>query len=436
MSQELDAEVFETEAKRRIDSLTKNLLECYEELDLIHRLSGRGLATFDPQENMNFILAEAMEIFDADMGWVICAPQGDECFFEPVMNRVSKETVVTMQEALVRACLGDGKSRVLYDVKKELGLDRDDLPDSFLCTLIKTGESVYGALCVGRNAGEDNFTAGDLKLAITMASQAAIALENGMLHRQRLEEEQAMIRLQEEVRIASAIQNNLLPKDIPSPEGYDIAGYTLPASSVGGDYYDFIQCDGGQLALCLGDVSGKGMPAALLMANLQAAIRGQTLMKASPSECLMRSNTLLYRSTDSDRFATCFYGVLDTTDHCLRYANAGHDRPLLFSSNGQRTDLNTSGIVLGILPDSAYGEETIRFEPGDSLIVYSDGITDAADAGDREFGLDRLVEVAAGHGNGSAADLVQRILGAVNDHVGDTPQTDDMTLVVVRRQAS
>lgn len=417
---------------RKIESLTKNLLECYEELDLIYRLSRRGQSTFDPQQNMEFILHEAMEAFEGDLGWVIA--EGEECAFEPVMDRTDDVLVKSLHRALVRDVCREGKSRLFYNLREELGLEGDNNPDSFLCTVIKTDEAMYGALCIGRRAGRENFTAGDLKLAQVVASQAAIALENGLLHRKRLEEEQAMIRLQEEFRLARSIQNNLLPKVTPTPPGYDIAGYTLPARSVGGDYYDFIKRGNGHVALCLGDVSGKGMPAALLMAHLQAAIRGQTLMKASPAECLARSNILLYESTDSDRFATCFYGVLDTTKHCLRYSNAGHDRPILFSASGESETLDSSGLVLGILPDSDYVESSISIEPGDFLLVYSDGIIDAADSEEHEFGLARLTELVRETHDATAKDLLNRILQAVNSHAAGAPQTDDMTLVVIRRE--
>jgi sigma-B regulation protein RsbU (phosphoserine phosphatase) len=176
------------------------------------------------------------------------------------------------------------------------------------------------------------------------------------------------------------------------------------------------------------------MPAALLMAHLQAAIRGQTLMKANPAECLARSNILLYESTDSDRFATCFYGVLDTSNHCLRYSNAGHDRPILFSASGESETLDSSGLVLGILPDSDYAESSISIEPGDFLLVYSDGIIDAADSAEHEFGLARLTGLVRETHDATAKDLLNRILQAVNSHAAGAPQTDDMTLVVIRRE--
>ncbi len=423
-----------SDADRKIESLTRNLLEVYEELDVIYSLAGRGLSSFDPQHQVTYVLDEAMEIFEADLGWVICV-NAEACHFEIVHRGVSEEIIQACQGKVVREVLGGGKSQVRYNLGRNLGRPEAEFPDSFLCAVIRSETVVYGVLCLGRRTGRPNFTAGDLKLADVLASQAAFALENTALHQRRLREEQRMIRLQEEVRLARSIQQNLLPKAVPVVEGYDIAGATLPASTVGGDYYDFIPVEEGRLALCLGDVSGKGMPAALLMAHLQAAIRGQTLMRIDPGPALAHSNTLLYHSTGSDRFATCFYGVLDVREHRLRYANAGHDRPLLISAGGDRSrELDTCGLVLGVIPEAAYPEDSVALEPGDSLLIYSDGIIDAADGEGREFGLDALRDLVRRRPGGSAADTLARVLDTVNAHAGGAPQTDDITVVVVQRQ--
>jgi sigma-B regulation protein RsbU (phosphoserine phosphatase) len=420
------------ESQKRIESLTKNLLECYEELDLIYRLARRGHSAFEPQRHMEFILAEAMEIFEADSGWVVPSP--GEPSFRPVTARTEADTVAAVQRALVDGLVEHGRSRMFYHLAEELHLEGDGIPGAFLASALRTEGGVYGALCVGRSPGRPVFTAGDLKLAGVLASQAAVALENAILHRKRMEEAEILIRLTEEVRLARTIQERLLPKRMPELAGYDIAGRTRPAQSVGGDYFDFIPMAEDKLALALGDVSGKGMPAALLMAHLQAAIRGQTLMAAAPAVCLARSNRLLYSSTDSDRFATCFYGILDARAHVLRYANAGHDRPLLVRGHGGHESLDGAGLVLGILEETGYDEVSLALEPGDVVVVYSDGIIDAADARDEAFGLERLTRLLEAGRADSAPALLDRVFEEVARHGGEAPQTDDMTLVVIRRQ--
>ena len=420
------------ESEIRIDSLTRNLLDCYEELDLIYRLSRRGLSALDAQDNVDFILAEAMEIFEADAGWL--SALGPDPAFRPVSHGVSCDDAAAIEGTVVSRVVASGKSRLFYELKDEMGPGADPAFGTFLCSVLKTDTSVFGALCVGRKPGQSVFTAGDLKLADVLASQAAIGIENATLHRRRMEEREANVRMHEELRLARSIQDRLLPKHMPALEGYEVAGCTIPAQSVGGDYFDFIPMGREHLALCLGDVSGKGMPAALLMAYLQAAIRGQTLQSVSPAECLSRSNRLLFHSTDTDRFATCFYGVLDSRRHHLSYANAGHDRPILVSSEGEAKILDEAGLVLGLLEDSGYQDVSIPLKEGEALVVYSDGIIDAADSGDTEFGQDRLVKLLSGLSGAPADVLLDRIVGEVRRHSGDAPQTDDMTVVVVRRK--
>jgi len=417
----------------RIDSLTRNLLDCYEELDLIYRLSRRGLSALDAQDNVAFILEEAMEIFEADAGWLM--DLGTEPAFRPVAHGITCEVATAIESAVVSRLVSAGKSRLFYELKDEMGHGDDPGFGTFLCSVLKTDRSVFGALCVARKPGRPVFTAGDLKLADVLAMQAAIGLENATLHRRRMEERESIVRMQEELRLARSIQDRLLPKHMPSLEGYEVAGCTIPAQSVGGDYFDFIPMGRGQLALCLGDVSGKGMPAALLMAYLQAAIRGQTLQGVSPAECLARSNRLLFHSTDTDRFATCFYAVLDAERHTLQYANAGHDRPILVSSNGKPILLEQAGLVLGLLEESGYDNATVPLAPGEALVVYSDGIIDADNGQDVEFGKERLLDLLAGLRGAPADVLLERIVGEVGRHSGDAPQTDDMTVVVVRRKA-
>jgi sigma-B regulation protein RsbU (phosphoserine phosphatase) len=243
---------------------------------------------------------------------------------------------------------------------------------------------------------------------------------------QRIEEELARVRL------AARIQKDLLPKEAPRLAGYDLAGRSIPAQTVGGDYFDFVFMDEAHLALCLGDVSGKGLPASLLMANLQAAIRSQVLACASVTDCLSRTNTLLYRSTDAGKFATAFYCVLDLERHELTFSNAGHNPPLLFRSSRPER-LEEGGLMLGAFEGAEFVEASCRIEPGDLLVVYSDGITEAMNGDNEEFGEEGLVEVVNRERERSAEDVLDAIVKAALDFTGDRLQGDDMTLMVLKR---
>lgn len=420
------------DTERRLESLTVNLLECYEELDLIYRLSRGLMTTLDAQESARLVLREAMEIFEADLGWM--APWGPG---EPAFATILEGTTHEALERLRRTAIGDliplGRSQIYDSVPAELRVHGDDLPDALLCAAVRTEAAVYGALCVGRRGAGRRFTARDLKLSNVLTTQAALAIEHTILQRRWREEEQTLIRFEEEMRLARAIQARLLPGAPPRVEGFEIACRGLPARSVGGDYYDFIPLGDDRLALCLADVSGKGMPAALLMANLQATIRSQALSCESPAECARRSNRLLYRSTDTGRFATCFFGVLDLRDGRLRYSNAGHDHPLIVTGEGSRIPLVEGGLGLGMLDDQEYGEGTVTLEPGHVLVAYSDGITETFDAQDREFGREGLEAVLARTRGRSADEILDAVLDAARRHAGDRAQWDDMTLVVLRR---
>jgi sigma-B regulation protein RsbU (phosphoserine phosphatase) len=203
---------------------------------------------------------------------------------------------------------------------------------------------------------------------------------------------------------------------------------------VGGDYYDFMRFGDGRWAVCLGDVSGKGLPASLLMANLQATLRGQTVVGRTVAETIGNSNRLIFESTDPEKFATLFYAVLDVSTGAISFCNAGHEYPMLFTrAGGSPTRLITGGMALGVVPEFAYEEAGTRMDAGDTLIVYSDGIPDAVNEFDQPFGEDRLKECVTEFAGESAATLMDRVVDAVKKHEGGSPRIDDLTLLVIKR---
>jgi phosphoserine phosphatase RsbU/P len=300
---------------------------------------------------------------------------------------------------------------------------------SLVCVPLMIKAELKGVLTVYNKKGSEHFTDDDLRLLAIIAAQSAQVVENARLH----EAEADLQKMREEVQLASRIQMDLLPKEQPQIPGYDIAGRSIPAQVVGGDYFDFIPVDDRRTALCLGDVSGKGLPASLLMANLQATLRGQTPYSDSARACIQRCNKLLFQSTNSEKFVTLFYGILDRERHALSFTNAGHENPFLFSEGGEANRLTEGGVVLSILEDFPYTEATVGLRPGDLLVIFSDGITEAINPAQELFGEDRLAEVIAAHRTAPAQELIEQIMGAVRTYAGRAPQMDDMTLVVVKR---
>ncbi len=306
-----------------------------------------------------------------------------------------------------------------------------DVRSVLLVPMVVKSELI-GILMAFNKQDEGGFTEEDQRLLSIMASQSAQLLENARL----AEQERQLALVREQLRLARDIQLGLLPQAPPRIPGYDVAGVSLPAQEVGGDYFDFVPTVGGSWALCLGDVSGKGLPAALLMANLQATLRGQARFNERPEVCVTWSNRLLCQCTDPEKFTTLFYGVLDPATHELRYCNAGHERPLLLRAGCDAPEsLAGGGLVLGILEDFPYAGSSLTLGPGDLLVIYSDGVTDATNRAEEPFGLQRLTELLHRASRQSAAAAVAAIVAAVREHAEGTEQADDITLVAVRRVA-
>ncbi|NIO29112.1 MAG: SpoIIE family protein phosphatase [Candidatus Latescibacteria bacterium] len=309
------------------------------------------------------------------------------------------------------------------------GVKWEESIHSLICVPLMVKSELIGVLTVYNKKGESQFTEADQRLLGIIAAQSAQVVENARLY----EEEKEYALVQEQIRLARQIQIDLLPKYPPQVPGYDIAGVSIPAQEVGGDYFDFMEVDKNKLVVCLGDVSGKGLPASLLMANLQATLRGQTLLDISAGECLTRSNRLLFRSTDPEKFATLFYGVLDAEEHRFCFSNAGHENPILLSDTDEPVRLAVGGLVLGVSGEFPFEEEMISLKRGDLLVIFSDGITEAGNEEDEQFGDQKLVDLVRKHRSESASGLIEKIVEAVREHTDKAQQMDDITIVVVRR---
>jgi serine phosphatase RsbU (regulator of sigma subunit) len=308
------------------------------------------------------------------------------------------------------------------------GMRWDPSLRSLLCVPLLIKSVLKGVLTVYNKVGAPAFSEEDQRLLAIIAGQSAQVVENARLY----ELERSLNRMQEELRVAAAIQDDLLPSEPPRVPGFDIAGRTVPAQMVGGDYFDFIPVDDERLALCIGDVSGKGLPAAMLMANVQATLRGQTNPSVSARECIERANRLLHVSTSADKFVTLFYGILDVERSLLRYCNAGHDNPILLKRTGEIKRLETGGVVLSILETFPYEEEIVRLDRGDMLVMYSDGVAEAVNGNNEFFGEAKLIDVLRAQRGRSAEGVIDAIVGAVAEHTGVVPQADDITVVAVK----
>ncbi|MBN2000427.1 SpoIIE family protein phosphatase [candidate division KSB1 bacterium] len=246
--------------------------------------------------------------------------------------------------------------------------------------------------------------------------------------------EEKIARQEAEIKLAANIQKDLLPGAAPQLKDYEIAGKNIAAKLIGGDYYDFIQPEEHSLVIALGDVCGKGLPASLLMANTQATIRGQAYMGDPANVCLQRSNTFLFHSTDSKTFVSLFYCILDIQNHILKYANAGQNPPLHFSPGKNPVFLQNRGLVLGALQNVEYDESETTIKNGDVLVLYSDGICEAMNEDNEEFGEQRLIEIVTLYKEAPAAHILGKILSTIDLFTRGVAQHDDMTLVIIKRK--
>ena len=232
-----------------------------------------------------------------------------------------------------------------------------------------------------------------------------------------------------EIEEASATQRGLLPRSIPDFPGYGISAAWRPAGAVSGDYLDVLRLDANHLALCVADVIGKGVPAALLMSNVQAAVHALAGEMLPTGELCGRINRIVAANVGSGKFITFFYGVLDSARRRFSYTNAGHCEPILVRRNGECVRVNHSGVVLGVFPDWLYREEHVDLEPGDRLVLFSDGITEISNTDDEEFGEERLMEVLRANRALDAEAMQKRVMAAIADFSGGNFQ-DDATLIV------
>ncbi|MBN2385112.1 SpoIIE family protein phosphatase [bacterium] len=275
------------------------------------------------------------------------------------------------------------------------------------------------------------FTQEDEFFLENLAIQTAVAIENAKLHKEALERR----RLEAELRVAYQIQKNMLPQESPAVEGLTLCGLNVPCLEVGGDYFDFIPLEDG-LAIAIGDVSGKGIPAALIMANLQAALRVLAPTSRSTAHTVLRMNTLLKESSTPNKFVTFFYCIYNYRDRKLTFTNAGHNPPILVR-RGQPGFLPTNeGLIMGAFHDAIYQENTIELHDDDVIVLYTDGITEACNRSKEHYGEHRLLELIEMHWKQSATDIQQAIVQSVADFSHSTSPNDDMTLIVMKMQRS
>jgi serine phosphatase RsbU (regulator of sigma subunit)/anti-sigma regulatory factor (Ser/Thr protein kinase) len=299
--------------------------------------------------------------------------------------------------------------------------------------LVSQGELI-GTLNLGRRLSDQPYSTDDRKLLAGLASQVAPAIRVAQLVRQQEGEAKERERIDQELRVASLIQQTLLPKELPHLSGWEIEAYYQSARAVGGDFYDFIPLEDGRLALVIGDVTDKGVPAALVMATTRTTLRQMATQTRDPGQVLARANESLVPEIPPAMFVTCFYGILNPGTGDIVYANAGHNLPYVRTSGGV-VEMRATGMPLGLMTGMNYEVAHARLNPGEIVLLTSDGIVEQHDGTGQMFGFPRLIDLVAKHDG--VQDLISTILAQLDQFRGDEgEQEDDVTMVTIRRTSS
>jgi phosphoserine phosphatase RsbU/P len=365
---------------------------------------------------------------------------------EEKLAEVSQQISASLDlDELLDLIIDSLRSLVPYDLVRQTGVATilDDLkayPTFLKARSASRSAMVAPILSNNRMAGvftlesneQDAYTRSHLVLFQKFTHQVALSIEKAQLHRALLDKK----RLEQELSIAREIQLSFLPQREPPLKGFDVAGLNLPSRLVSGDYYDFIRIVEGQWGLVVGDVSGKGIPSALIMASFRASLLAEIRNNYAIRTIMAKVNQLLWESTDDNQFVTAFYGVLDEQRRILTYCNAGHNPVILIHADGSSVKLETGGLILGAFLEATYWEDFVQILPQDILLLYTDGVTEIYDEAEHEFGVERLQTLVAENRHLSAKEITLLVKDKILEFAADRTVQDDFTLVVLKATPS
>jgi serine phosphatase RsbU (regulator of sigma subunit) len=391
--------------------------------------AGQELAEARPlAELFPVILDLAIEAVNAQRG-VLLLLEGEE-----LVPRAHKGDNFHISTAVRDRVLKEKSSMLVRDAQLDDAFKGrmsivEQMVHTMMAVPLQTKDRIIGLIYVDSPFVLREFTKDDLSLLTVMANIAGIRIENARL----TEIEEAERILKRDLAQAAEIQGRVLPDKAPQVAGTDLAGFNAACQTVGGDYYDFFPYPDGRVALALGDVSGKGMPASLMMMALHARVQVLAEDPGDLAAFMTRLNKATCAKCPSNRFITFFFCVLDTNTGGLAFANAGHNPPIVVRAPGEAQMLEGGGPVLGILPIAPYSEMHARLEPGDMLVLYSDGVTEANNLNYDEYGEERFIEVLKANREKPAAAIVEAVTRSLAEFAAGAPQADDITLVVAKR---
>jgi sigma-B regulation protein RsbU (phosphoserine phosphatase) len=452
---------------RRIRRLERSHEEIQVEetlvFDFLHGLGEAFRETIRPQELHRLIVEGATRILDANGGALYltdrtggkltpafiskgCPPLVDvppNILQQAAVTPIALESYlrlhsVTPGEGMIGRLWQTGQPICLNDISEvpELVKSRGSAlgTGSVMAAALSYGKQDLGVLAIANGPIGAPFSQGDFVVFKSIAEQSAFALYNAIIYSMANEKK----RLDHDLEIARDIQRILLPAEAPAINGFQISGISVPARQVSGDYFDYIRVDDERLGVAIADVSGKGVPASLIMAICRSVLRSEAARNPSPADVLRKVNRQLYPDIKEDMFISMAYLILDHQRHGITLARAGHDAPLLYKQQSQTvTPVKSPGMVVGIDSGSVFDRLTTDFavplERDDCLVLYTDGVTEALNSEEDEFGLDRMIQSVRASANDGAQTIVKRIIEDVRNFTGSVPQNDDITLIAIRK---
>lgn len=414
----------------------EKLKTAINELAILNEIATTISSTIELDKIIEIIVKKCIQHFNVEQGNISLIKESE--VFKPLQTMVREYDSVAgripfrLDQQLIGWMLAKKEPLIINDLANDQrfsSLASETNYNSLIAVAMIYKSKLVGVLSLYNKRNKAEFDKNDLRLLSIIATESSQVIENARL----LEEEKDLISVKEELRISGQIQKRLLPEKLPDIPGYQVAAVNIPAKEVGGDYYDVIALSDTKYAFCFGDVSGKGIPAGLLMSNLQATMRSLMLNPEDPALIVKRANTLLHATTTSEKYITFILAILDMTENTFTYCNAGHDRPIHIKEK-KCEELLPGGIPLGFLSDFDYSASCTILSSNDIIIIYTDGVSEAMNSKDEEFGIENFKKHICENTTASASELMNIILNAINKHTKSTPQMDDITLVILKKE--
>lgn len=414
------------------------LREAVDELAALNEIAAAISSSLEVEEINNRIVGKVIKRVKASQGAIFLLGMAEE---------TSMRTMVRVKDSSVEenaAHMGMALTGWMIKNQRPLNISRTNDPDgllrhigdeihSALSVPLRTGGKFIGTLTVFNKLVDDGFSIADQRFLSIVAGQSAQVIEGARL----IEEEKRLTTLKEELKVAGQLQASLMPETFPEMPGYDMFGRNVPAGEVGGDCFDVMQLDETRVVLSLGDVSGKGASAALLMANAQAIIRSQFAAAGSGlldlSSLVKAVSEYIAQWSGHDKYITTFLAIVNTATHSLEYVNAGHNPPMFWTPNGEITELQSGGIPMGMFAGMDYESGTLEFVPGSRLVVFTDGVTELFNEQDEDFGEGRLEEFIRAAAELDSPSFADRLYETLEQFRGSRLPSDDITLLTLRR---